>query len=212
MATEKKSVFETLNAINCNDHVEKKNGLTYLSWAWAWQIAKQNYPDATFRIYENADGLNYHHDGRTAWVKTGVTIEGVELIEDLPVMDYNNHSIPLSKLTSTDVNKAIQRSLTKAIARHGLGLYIYAGEDIPDASDDAAREEVNKAIGEGFDQDLEVAVHDLRAAKSRKEITEVNARYRNVYGKYAQQPNKRYLAVLEEVCKRYPASTSTPTK
>ena len=127
-------------------------------------------------------------------------------------MDYNNHSIPLSKLTSTDVNKAIQRSLTKAIARHGLGLYIYAGEDIPDASDDAAREEVNKAIGEGFDQDLEVAVHDLRAAKSRKEITEVNARYRNVYGKYAQQPNKRYLAVLEEVCKRYPASTSTPTK
>lgn len=136
------SVFETLSAINCNEHVEKKNGLTYLSWAWAWHIVKKHYPDAYYTIYENADGWNYHTDGHTCWVKTGVTIEGLELIECLPVMDYNNRSIIKEKVTSFDVNKAIQRSLTKACARHGLGLYIYAGEDLPDALDDERREEV----------------------------------------------------------------------
>ena len=140
-----KSIFQTLNAIDCNQHVEKKNGLTYLSWAWAWQIAKQNYPDAQYTIYENADGWNYHTDGRTAWVKTGVTISGLEHIEYLPVMDSRNRSIPVDAVTSFDVNKAIQRSLTKALARHGLGLYIYAGEDLPDAADDEARAEVKKA-------------------------------------------------------------------
>jgi hypothetical protein len=140
-----KSIFQTLNEINCNEHVEKKNGLTYLSWSWAWQIAKQNYPDAQYTIYENADGWNYHTDGRTAWVKTGVTISGLEHIEYLPVMDSRNRSIPVDAVTSFDVNKAIQRSLTKALARHGLGLYIYAGEDLPDAADDEARAEVKKA-------------------------------------------------------------------
>ena len=80
--TKTASVFETLNAINCNDHVEKKgkSNLSYLSWAWAWQIAKTRFPDATYTIYENAEGLNYHHDGRTCWVKTGVTIGGIEHI------------------------------------------------------------------------------------------------------------------------------------
>ena len=143
---DKTNTFAVLNAINCNEHTEKKDKLTYLSWAWAWQIAKQNFPDATFTIYENRDGLNYHTDGRTCWVKTGVTIGGIELIEYLPVMDYRNQSIPLAKVTSMDVNKAIQRSLTKAIARHGLGLYIYAGEDLPDAADDTARAAVNAEI------------------------------------------------------------------
>lgn len=139
-----RSVFETLSAINCNDQTERKNGLTYLSWAWAWQMVKQNYPDATYTIYENRDGLNYHHDGRTAWVKTGVTIEGIEMIEDLPVMDYRNASIPVEKLTSYDVNKAIQRSLTKACARHGLGLYIYAREDVPEGGETAKPQEKAK--------------------------------------------------------------------
>ena len=86
------------------------------------------------------EGLNYHHDGKTAWVKTGVTlveeteagIRELEHIEYLPIMDMKNASIPLGQITSFQVNKAIQRSLTKAIARHGLGLYIYAGEDLPE--------------------------------------------------------------------------------
>lgn len=127
------SIFETLNKINVNEHVEKKNGLSYLSWAWAWSEVKKAFPDAFYTIYENKDGWNYHTDGRTAWVKTGVTINGLEHIEYLPVMDVRNRSIALDAVTSFDVNKAIQRSLTKACARHGLGLYIYAGEDLPEA-------------------------------------------------------------------------------
>ena len=131
----KDSVFGTLAAVNCNEHIEKKNNgkveLSYLSWAWAWHYIKSRYPNAFYTIYERQDGVPYWTDGRTAWVKTGVTIEGMEHIEYLPIMDYRNVSIPLEKITSMDMNKAIQRSLTKAAARHGLGLYIYAGEDIP---------------------------------------------------------------------------------
>lgn len=139
---EKKSVFEVLNAINVNEHTEKKNGLTYLAWAWAWQEVKKNFPSAFYTIYENRDGLNYHTDGRTCWVKTGVTIDGLEHIEYLPVMDYRNASIPVDKVTSFDVNKAIQRSLTKAVARHGLGLYIYAGEDLPEDEKNVVKNDV----------------------------------------------------------------------
>ena len=133
-----KSVFETLNAVNCNEHTEKKNGLTYLSWAWAWAEVKKRYPGAFFTIYENPDGWPYWTDGRYCWVKTGVTIEGLELTEYLPVMDHRNNSIPYDKVTTMDVNKSIQRSLTKACARHGLGLYIYAGEDLPEAPAEGA--------------------------------------------------------------------------
>ena len=125
--------FNTLNGINVNGKTEQKNGLTYLSWAWAWGEVKKLFPDATYTIYENEAGWNYHTDGRTCWVKTGVTVNGIEHVEYLPVMDFKNRSIAADSVTSFDVNKAIQRSLTKAVARHGLGLYIYAGEDLPEA-------------------------------------------------------------------------------
>ena len=124
--------FVTLNNINVNDHTEEKGGLTYLSWAWAWAEIKKLHPDATYKIYKNDVNWFYHTDGKTCWVETGVTINGIEHVEMLPVMDYRNNSISADKVTSTDVNKAIQRSLTKACARHGLGLYIYSGEDLPE--------------------------------------------------------------------------------
>ena len=138
--------FQTLNAINVSDKTEQKNGLTYLSWAWAWAEVKKLFPDATYAIYENADGWNYHTDGRTCWVKTGVTVNGIEHIEELPVMDFRNKSIPLELVTSMDVNKAIQRSLTKAVARHGLGLYIYAGEDLPESAKEEPKVEQPKTV------------------------------------------------------------------
>jgi hypothetical protein len=130
--------FEELNKVNVNDKTEDKGKLTYLSWAWAWSELKKRHPDANYTIYENEHGWNYHTDGRYAWVKTGVTVEGIEHIEYLPIMDYKNNSITADRITSFDVNKTIQRSLTKAIARHGLGLYIYAGEDLPDEADGLA--------------------------------------------------------------------------
>ena len=143
---ESKNYFVELNNINVNDKTEKKNGLTYLSWAWAWGEAKKLHPTATYTIYEttNPEGYvcNYFTDGKTAWVKTGVTIDGIELIEYLPVMDFKNNSIPLERITSFDANKAIQRSLTKCCARHGLGLAVYAGEDLPLEEVEAQLEEV----------------------------------------------------------------------
>lgn len=124
--------FQKLNSIDVSDHQEKKNGLTYLSWAWAWGEVKKQHPEAVYTIYEAANGCFYHTDGNTCWVKTGVTVNGIEHIEYLPVMDNRNRSIPLKSVTSFDVNKSIQRCITKACARHGLGLYIYAGEDLPE--------------------------------------------------------------------------------
>jgi hypothetical protein len=128
-------------------------------------MVKENYPTATYTIYENADGTNYHTDGRTCWVKTGVTIEGLEHIEYLPVMDYRNASIPKDKVTSMDVNKAIQRSLTKACARHGLGLYIYAGEDLPSG-------EAEKMSADD-EAEFELACQRMKEAKNRDELVAI---------------------------------------
>lgn len=165
------SIFEVLNAVNVNDHAEKKNGLTYLSWAWAWAEIKKRYPEATYTIYETPEGVNYFTDGRTCWVKTGLTIEGLEHIEYLPVMDFKNKSIPLESVTSFDVNKAIQRSLTKAAARHGLGLYIYAGEDLPDTDKDAETTEKarNETINEKEWKALQSYIVSLAPSKPKNQ-------------------------------------------
>lgn len=110
--------FRELNSINCSDKTEKKNGLTYLSWAWAWGEIKKLHPDATYTIYEDANGLFYHTDGKTCWVKTGVTVNGIEHIEYLPVMDNRNRSIPASDVTSFDANK--QNNINKKFKMHLL--------------------------------------------------------------------------------------------
>ena len=167
--TKEKSTFEVLNAINVNEHTEKKNGLTYLSWAWAWAEIKKAFPEAKYTVYENADGLFYHTDGKTAWVKTGVTIGDLEYIEYLPVMDYRNKSIPIESITSSDVNKAVQRSLTKACARHGLGLYIYAGEDLPDdESTSGGKASTNSNKASTNKQDERAAIKDKVLALARE--------------------------------------------
>lgn len=201
MAEEIKSVFNTLNAINVNDKTENKNGLTYLSWAFAWAEVKKLYPDATYTIYEcvNPQGYvcNYFTDGRTCWVKTGVTINGLEHIEELPVMNYQNKSVFLDSVTSFDVNKSIQRSLTKAVARHGLGLYIYAGEDLPEGAEeekkakeepkhDAPITEEQIKILEGLDQAVKQTICEKEKVDSIKKITMFNA---SKWIKYCQSKN-----------------------
>jgi hypothetical protein len=143
-----KNYFEILNNINVSDKIEKKNNLSYLSWAWAWGEVKKLYPCSSYKVYEREDSRIYWCDGKTAWVKTGVTINEIEHIEYLPVMDFRNASISVETIKSTDVNKAIQRSLTKAIARHGLGLYIYAGEDLPECESDEVKPKEKKKVEE----------------------------------------------------------------
>lgn len=161
--------FTKLNGIDVSSKTEKKGNLTYLSWAWAWGEVKKLFPGTTYTVYENENGWNYHTDGNTAWVKTGVTINGLEHIEYLPVMDNRNTSIPLAKITSFDVNKSIQRSLTKAVARHGLGLYIYAGEDLPENEQDVSKpkQDVKKIAAKPLQ---EVDPSDYPTAKQLEEI------------------------------------------
>ncbi len=124
------STFQKLASIDTRAMVEKKGRFNYLSWAHAWAEANK-VCTPTRKVYKNENGNNYHNDGNFAWVEVGVIIDEVEHIDMLPVTDNSNRSIPLAKITSMDVNTSIQRSTVKALALHGLGLNVYAGEDLP---------------------------------------------------------------------------------
>ena len=163
--------FIELYAVNVSEKIEKKNNLSYLSWAWAWAELKKRHPDAVSTVYENKDGWIYHTDGKTAWVKTGVTVNGVEHIEYLPIMNNQNKSIALEAITSCDVNKAIQRSMTKAIGRHGIGLSIYAGEDLPEEVIQAQTKEAAEKEKAYIDE-FEKIQNDLTVYLNKKGIFE----------------------------------------
>lgn len=191
----KKNVFETLSAINVSGKTEKKNGLTYLSWAYAWGEVKKLYPNATYKVYERDTQwgpVNYFTDGRTCWVKVGVTIDGLEHVEMLPIMDYRNKAIPLDKVDSCSTNKTIQRAITKACGRHGMGLYIYAGEDYPECESQVQPvQPVNKPIEKAQPQaQPQAPVKDTRPVTPqmvdfiRKTIEEHHIDKSFVFGKY----------------------------
>lgn len=152
MEKNQNTVFASLNALNVNDHTEKKNGLTYLSWAWAWQEVKKMFPDAEYKIYKDEQNHPYIEDPDFGLMCfTSVTINGQTHEMWLPVMDgankamrrtpytyktwdrYNNKwkETGVSAATMFDINKTIMRCLVKNLAMFGLGLYIYAGEDLP---------------------------------------------------------------------------------
>lgn len=147
------STFKTLSSISIKDKIERKGNLDYLSWANAWATLKQHYPDSQRKVYEHDHtGFNYFTDGKTAWVKVGITVNGLEHIDYLPIMDFRNNAVPIEKVTATDVNKAIQRSTAKAIAMHGLGLSLWTGEDVPEMTSTASNdtdELVELNIGDG---------------------------------------------------------------
>jgi hypothetical protein len=107
---------------------------------------KNYYPDMSRTVYESDTGMNYFSDGATAWVKVGVTIQGQEHIDYLPVMDMRNQSVPLANITSMQVNKTIQRSTVKALALHGLALNVYNKEDFPSESDSNMQPVKPKAV------------------------------------------------------------------
>ena len=166
-----KGVFETLNNINVNDHTETKEGLTYLTWSWAWAEVLKVYPDATYNILRFENNLPYVFDEKTGYmVFTNVTIDEITREMWLPVMDSKNKTMldheytylvkgnekTVNPATMFDINKTIMRCLVKNLAMFGLGLYIYAGEDLPEAEqselDKPASseliEKVKKAVGE----------------------------------------------------------------
>lgn len=152
----KPSVFSILYGVDVSAKLGKKRGLSYLSWADAEAEVKKRYPDRTHKIYTRRvttkitktyplegggtktveesyeTDIPYFHDGRTCFVEVGVTIEGHEEKEIFPVRNVKNGAVPVDLVTMVDVNKALQRAFVKACARQGLGLYVYAGEDLPE--------------------------------------------------------------------------------
>ncbi len=148
-------VFKTLIKVDVSKHIEKKNKLSYLSWAWAWQYVKELYPDASYKVIE-FDNKPYLFDENLGYLlSTEVTIEGETLPMSLPVMDGANNAMKHVKYsyqvqewangkrtgkmidkwvepaTMFDINKTMMRCLVKNLAMFGIGLYIYAGEDLP---------------------------------------------------------------------------------
>ena len=144
--------------LNVNEHTEKKNGLTYLSWAWAWAEALKADPAANFEV-QHYDGKPYIDVNGTAMVVVSVRIQGIWRTCHLPVMNSSNQPISIEgrkfkdkygnekveKLDSFNLNTAIMRCMTKCLALFGLGLYIYAGEDLPEATEEMKLVEVKKA-------------------------------------------------------------------
>ena len=155
MAEKKQTAFEKLYAINVNDKTEKKNELTYLSWAYAIAEFKKVHPDMTYEVKKFENGLPYAYDPNTGYmVYTSVTVDGQTHEMWLPVMDANNRAmksepyvvktkykdITVNPATMFDINKTIMRCLVKNLAMFGLGLYIYAGEDLPEETSETTAE------------------------------------------------------------------------
>lgn len=194
------SVFEELNALNVNEHTEKKksgskkneqtgqwedNYLTYLSWTWAWAEVKKRYPDAHYEIVMH-DGLPYVFDPNTGYmVFTNVTIDGITHMMWLPVMDGANKAMkaePYAYSTKSgdkrcdaatmfDINKTIMRCLVKNLAMFGLGLYIYAGEDIPE--DEAEQIKEKEAEDKKLQEEKKAEKERLKAIISAEHLVEL---------------------------------------
>lgn len=147
MCKEIREKFQELYSLNVNEYVEKKQGLSYLSWSYAWAEFKKLYPDATYEVKKDEQGRCYFGDENIGYmVYTTVTAGGLTYEMWLPVMDNANKSMKLNAYTYQtrngeksveaismfDINKAVMRCLVKNLAMFGLGLYIYAGEDLPE--------------------------------------------------------------------------------
>lgn len=152
--------IEALLKRDVNAHTEKKNNLTYLSWAWAWAEALKADPSATYKVEMFGDKCFMDING-TAMVFVTATMFGKPMTCQLPVMDYRNKAIPNPDAFA--VNTAIMRCMTKALSLHGLGLYIYAGEDLPEEGK-APVISPRGGIGEDLPQDIKEFLQDLASS------------------------------------------------
>lgn len=123
-----KNYYEELSKINVSEHVEKKGKFSYLSWAWAVDVLRKHDPSATWEVIR-FEGMPYMKTDCGYFVEVAVTVQGITLSQIHPVL--NNQNKPITQPNAFEINTSIQRCLVKAIALHGLGLYIYAGEDLP---------------------------------------------------------------------------------
>ena len=216
--TKGKSVFETLNAINVNKHVEKKKTgernpdgtektLSYLSWVWAWGQVKQLYPDASYEVRHWGD-KPYFNDGQLGIVvETSVTINGETISMWLPVMDSKNKAMKeqpytyktkygdktVEAATMFDINKAIMRCLAKNMAMFGLGLYIYAGEDLPEEEAAQAKSDLEQKIAQ--------AVAAIKAVKNRDELEKC---WRDWSKVVPTVQGSAFMNALQEMAQQFP--------
>lgn len=173
-----KSTYETLAAMNINEHVERKGKFSYLSWSWAVDSLRKADPKATWTVCR-FDGLPYLKTDCGFFVEVAVTVDGITLSQIHPVLDNNNK--PILAPNSFQINTSIQRCLVKAIALHGLGLYIYSGEDLPNVEEykpenvinlnDALVKKLNQAA-KGGTQSLKAAWEKLEP-EQRKDMAEM---------------------------------------
>ena len=222
-ATEQ-TAFSKLAALNCGEHLEKKNGFTYLSWPWAVKKLRETAPEATWEV-RRFDGLPYMKTECGFFVEVAVTVEGVTLSQIHPVLDHANK--PISAPNAFHINTSIQRCLVKAISLHGLGLYVYAGEDLPEATnghDLTERMDEGSASSTDRQAALDAAVARLagsiqcikegirdgdlvKAAEAWYELTEDEMRAlwvaptQNVNGKRVVRPNAPFTTEEREIMK-----------
>ena len=159
---DRKEAIKKMLSTNVNEHTEKKGGLSYLSWAWAWAEALKADEDATFKVEMFGDKCFMDING-TAMVFVTVTMFRKSMTCQLPVMDYRNKAIPNPDAFA--VNTAIMRCMTKALSLHGLALYLYAGEDLPEGDSNS-------------DVDVGMMIDHLAAIDAASTLEEL----KNVYG------------------------------
>ena len=222
--TKTNSVFHTLSAIDCRDKTEKKNGLTYLSWSWAWGIVKENYPSANYEI-TLWDGKPYLYDEALGYlVQTTVSIDGEKISMQLPVMDGANKAQKAEKYTYKtkygekeveaatmfDINTAIMRCLTKNLAMFGLGHYIYAGEDMPESVEEiqpkqvpVKKAEISPTIKPNVQQpeltpeELEELSANLMIAKAEMKEAESTRELLSIYERWSSlTKNKEFISAI----------------
>ena len=214
MCKEIRDKFVELYSKNVNEHVEQKQGLSYLSWAYAWAEFKKIYPDATYNVAKDAEGKCYFGDENIGYmVYTTVTAGGLTYEMWLPVMDNNNKAMKflsyeyqtrngkktVEAISMFDINKAVMRCLVKNIAMFGLGLYIYAGEDLPEAEEEPVEPEVTFADALSYVY-KEGKYPDLPLAK----VYKTDREYINELGKSPDTPKEvvKMLCIINEGIKK----------
>ena len=217
------SIVDELSSINVNGHTEKKRTgsteLTYLSWSWAWAEVKKRYPEATYTIYRDEKDRPYIEDPDFGIMcYTTVTIGELTHEMWLPVMNGANKSMKrtpytykvynsykrteeektVEAATMFDINKTIMRCLVKNLAMFGLGLYIYAGDDLPDTKEEQPEVPVKKEMTQAEEADLkdalELIADNIKTASSRESLREIHAQNKALqnYKPFKDLLNKRW--------------------
>lgn len=203
----KESVFSVLNAIDVNEHTEKKDNLTYLSWSWAWAEVKKRFPDADYKIFRDESNRPYIEDPDFGLMcYTSVTIDGKTYEMWLPVMDSSNNAMkrtPYEYVTSRgkktvkaatmfDINKTLMRCLVKNLAMFGLGLYIYSGEDLPED----AKQQISQKESE-LEEAFSLIKANILTAPSKQYLMDLHKQNTALhdYAPYKNAMNKRFKEV-----------------